>query len=85
MAIRWKLAAHLRGAGIENAHQLAERAGIGYPAAVRIFAHLGAHDTLGRFDLRTLEKVAAALGVDPPWALLEQVPAPKPPKRPRKR
>jgi len=70
MTIRWNLATVLHRAGIENAHQLAERAGIGYPAAVRIFAHMEADDALGRFDLRTLEKLAVALNVKRPFTLL---------------
>jgi hypothetical protein len=74
MPIRWDLTAVLRRAGIENAYQLAERAEIGYPAAVRIFAHLDAGDALGRFDLRTLEKLAVALNVKRPFTLLRYDP-----------
>jgi DNA-binding Xre family transcriptional regulator len=74
MTIRWNLHATLRKQGIENAHQLAERAGIGYPAAVRIFAHLDGDDPLGRFDLRTLEKLAVALNVKRPFSLLSYEP-----------
>lgn len=73
MPIRWKLAGPLKRAGIENAHQLAERAGIGYPAAVRIFAHVERDDTLGRFDLRTLEKLAVLFKLKQPWTLLEYI------------
>lgn len=73
MAIRWKLETALRRAGIENAHQLAERAGIGYPAAVRIYAHLDSGDALGRFDMRTLNTLARTFGVKP-WTLLEYTP-----------
>lgn len=73
MAIRWKLAPTLKRAGIENAYQLAERAGIGYPAAVRIFAHMEAGDALGRFDMRTLNTLARVFRVKP-WTLLEYVP-----------
>lgn len=73
MTIRWKLQPTLRRAGIENAYQLAERAGIGYPAAVRIFAHLEANDALGRFDMRTLDTLAGLFRVKP-WSLLEYIP-----------
>jgi hypothetical protein len=73
MAIRWKLEPALKRAGIENAHQLAERAGLGYPAAVRIFAHMEAKDALGRFDMRTLNTLARLFRVKP-WALLEHTP-----------
>lgn len=73
MPIRWKLAGPLKRAGIENAYQLAERAGIGYPAAVRIFAHLERDDPLGRFDLRTLERLAVLFRVKP-WSLLAYEP-----------
>jgi hypothetical protein len=65
MPIRWKLAGPLKRAGIENAHQLAERAGIGYPAAVRIFAAAEGNKALGRFDMRTLEKLAVLFRVKP--------------------
>lgn len=75
MAIRWKLETALKRAGITNAHQLAERAGIGYPAAVRIFTHMEANDDLGRFDLRTLERLHEAFGrKGQPWSLLEYTP-----------
>ena len=72
MPIHWNLQTALRRQGIENAHQLAERAGIGYPAATRIWkAKDGA--ALGRFDLRTLEALAVAFRVKP-WSLLRYEP-----------
>jgi hypothetical protein len=74
MPIHWNLRDTLRRQGIENAFQLAERAAIGYPAAVRIFAHMDADDALGRFDLRTLEKLAVALNVKRPFSLLRYEP-----------
>jgi DNA-binding Xre family transcriptional regulator len=73
MAIYWNLDRHLKRAGWTNANRLAEGAGIGYPAADRIMKHVSSGDPLGRFDMRTLDKLAKALGVKP-LALLRYIP-----------
>jgi hypothetical protein len=64
MPTRWNLDRHLRKHRIANAFQLATFAHIGYPAADRIWK---AKDgtPLGRFDLRTLDRLAHAFGVRP--------------------
>lgn len=66
MPIRWAVAEHMTRAGIENANQLAKKAGLSYPVASRILAG----EDLERIDVATLEALAAAFGVKP-WTLLE--------------
>lgn len=55
--------------GWTNARQLAQGAGISYPAAWAI-AQGGA---IGRVDVRTLEALTKAFRLREPWALLDYV------------
>lgn len=73
--IRWKLPPEkLRKAGIENAFQLARKAGIGYPTAAKLMATVsGDRPGVEKVDVRALEAVARALNVKP-LTLLEYVP-----------
>ena len=73
MPTYWKLAKPFRDHRITNALQLANAAGIGYPAATRIWKAHTNSDALGRFDFATLDKLAATFGVKP-LALLTDTP-----------
>lgn len=62
-AVYWHFGKHLTRQGWTNALRLSKGAGIGYPAADRIFKHLEGNVPLTRFDFATLHKIAAKLGV----------------------
>ena len=59
--IVWNLGAAMKRAGVENANQLAKRAGLSYPVAWRIIQNA----PMERIEVATLEALGRAFGVDP--------------------
>ncbi len=69
MTIRWgDVKGRAKAKGWDNAHQLAQGAGLSYPVATRLWR---AKQSIDRIEVDTLEKLAKAFGLKSPWALLE--------------